>query len=67
MSRYQTARVPAHSVRVGMVLLNGGEVSKVETLPDRRMRLSFTHSADTTANRGQRFTHYPNLRREVSK
>ncbi len=64
MNRYETARVRAHSVRVGMVLIDGGEVSKVETLPDRTMRLSFTHAADTTAKRDQRFTHYPNLWRK---
>ena len=59
--RYETARVRAHSVQVGMVLLNGGEVSKVETLPDRTMRIWFSHAPDIIAERGHRFTHYPNL------
>ena len=64
MSKYSSEQVRAYSVRVGMVLHEGGEVSKVETLPDRRVRLSFTHWADMTVPRDKRFSHYPNMWRK---
>jgi len=65
--RYETARVRAHSVQAGMVLLHGGEVSKVETLPDRTMRIWFTHAPDIISERDRRFTHYPNLWRRSTR
>lgn len=63
MNKYKTVQIRAYGIRAGMVLLDGGEVSKVEILPDRKIRLSFTHWADMTVARDARFSHYPNMAR----
>jgi hypothetical protein len=62
-NKYKTVQIRAYGIRAGMVLLDGGEVSKVEILPDRNIRLSFTHSASFTVARDKRFSHYPNMAR----
>lgn len=59
MNKYQTKRIAAASVRIGMVLFNGGEVENVQRVPNGVAITANGRTWFEPANR--RLTYYPYL------
>lgn len=59
MNKYQTKRIPASRVRVGMVLFHGGEVENVKRVPNG---IAITANGRTWLEPAdRRLTYYPYL------
>lgn len=60
-NKYKTGRVAGYRIRVGMVLLDGGEVTTVTPLPDGGVVVRFAYCAPRAIGRHSRQTYYPNM------